>query len=473
MLGVKDYNYVKNEINDVAKRRLSGLSDSFERLAGSVNCLANVKVRLSKEDFLQIYDDVSVELCRSCEKEEECHAVYRNENYEEIEKLLQEAAEGGRIREFSEKSGLRDRCIKPQELIRDLNRNFGIANMKLEWHNRFNESREAVAGQLCEIAKIVGEFSDGLCDGQNVLNEKKFGISAMLRAHRVKSNGMVISNRENRGLMVKMRAKTTGGRYMTTKEAAVLISLQLGRRFVPGGACRNIIGREYSDYIFFEDTSYEAVTGVARASKVKGELSGDNFSFMYTDNGDLIIMLSDGMGSGRTAYNESEMTIELLEQFLEAGFSEKSAIKMINSALVLRPEQSVFSTMDLCVINLCTGTCELVKLGAASTFIKRDGLVEEISTQALPVGIMRDTEYDVKCRKLYDGDYIIMISDGVLDCVTEENKEEYLKSFLLGLPDATPQEMAGMILTAALELHGYKPEDDMTVLVCAIKKKSA
>ena len=473
MLNSRNYDYVKNEINDTAKRRLSGLSDSFERLAGSFNCLAQVKVRLSKEDFLQIYDEVSEEICASCKKAKECHEAYRTENYNEIEKLLKKVQTGGIIEAADAGAEFKERCIRLDELIKAANRSFNVANMKLEWHNRFNESREAVAGQFGEIARIVNEFSDGLCDCGNILDEKKFKIAAMLRAHRIKSTGIVMYNRKDRGIMIKLRAKCAGGRYVTSKEAAVLLSLHLGKRFVPRGACRNIIGREYADYIFCEDTNYEAVTGVARASKVSGELSGDNFSFLYTDTGDLIIMLSDGMGSGRAAYNESEMTIELLEQFLEAGFSEKSAIRMINSALMLRPEQSVFSTMDMCVINLCTGTCELVKLGAASTFIKREGIVEAVSSAALPVGILKEADYDVKCRKLYDGDYIIMLSDGVLDCVEEEDKEEYLKKFLLGLSDATPQEMAGMVLTAALELHDYKPCDDMTVLVCAIKKKSA
>ena len=41
------------------------------------------------------------------------------------------------------------------------------------------------------------------------------------------------------------------------------------------------------------------------------------------------------MGSGIAAYRESELVIDLLEQFLEAGFSKETAVRMINSALLV------------------------------------------------------------------------------------------------------------------------------------------
>ncbi len=183
------------------------------------------------------------------------------------------------------------------------------------------------------------------------------------------------------------------------------------------------------------------------------------------------MMLSDGMGSGSEAFEESETVIELLEQFLEAGFREEPAIKLINSVLVLRTENSMSSTVDLCVVNLCAGTCEFVKVGAATTFIKRDHFVESISSNSMPAGILNQVDYDSKSKKLYDGDYVIMVSDGVIDCVEDEDKEGYFIDFIKNIPFKSPQEIANAILSAALEKHGYVPADDMTVLVTGIWKK--
>ena len=43
----------------------------------------------------------------------------------------------------------------------------------------------------------------------------------------------------------------------------------------------------------------------------------------------MVMMLSDGMGSGKEASEESEEVIELLEQMMETGIHEKTAIHLI------------------------------------------------------------------------------------------------------------------------------------------------
>ena len=42
------------------------------------------------------------------------------------------------------------------------------------------------------------------------------------------------------------------------------------------------------------------------------------------------------MGSGEAASRESEMVVELIEKLMEAGFARETAIRMMNSAMVLK-----------------------------------------------------------------------------------------------------------------------------------------
>ena len=77
--------------------------------------------------------------------------------------------------------------------------------------------------------------------------------------------------------------------------------------------------------------------------------------------------MSDGMGCGQAACRESTLVIELLEELLEAGFPEKTAIQMINTTLVCGREEIHYSTIDLTVFDPYTGECELIKAGASST----------------------------------------------------------------------------------------------------------
>ena len=57
------------------------------------------------------------------------------------------------------------------------------------------------------------------------------------------------------------------------------------------------------------------------------------------------IALSDGMGSGEDAFRESSMVVEMLEELLGAGFPVKTAVQMMNTALVIGREEVRFCTV--------------------------------------------------------------------------------------------------------------------------------
>ena len=75
-------------------------------------------------------------------------------------------------------------------------------------------------------------------------------------------------------------------------------------------------------------------------------------------------------------------------------------------------------------------------------------------------------------KKLYDGDYVIMVSDGMLDFVSEVDKEEVFKNILEEINVTNPQEMADTILERILEKEEHGVRDDMTVLVAGFWEKS-
>ncbi|WP_066712564.1 SpoIIE family protein phosphatase [Clostridium sp. Marseille-P299] len=464
-------NYVKEELENTARKRLEGLSGSFNKLALSFEQLTDPKSTLDGEDMNLVFEGISGHLCGNCSKCRMCWEKHFEESYNATCILLDKAKEQGMVTLKDLPEHFLKHCINSEGFVTETNRNLMLAKMKLSWHNRLAESREAVAGQLEEVARIVKEFSNDICSTGEIIELQKRKINTKLRSHRVKVQRVMMFERENRGMELHIRAKCKDGRCITTKEAAMLVGLALNKKFVPREDSRNVIGKDYADYVFCEDANFKVLTGVARASKVKGELSGDNFSFLYPDSSDVVMMLSDGMGTGEEASRESEMVIELLEEFLEAGFQEEPAVKLINSVLVLKSEHTMFSTVDLCVINLCAGTCEFVKVGAATTFIKRSNWVETISSTTMPAGMLNRIEFERKCKKLYDGDFVIMVSDGVLDCIDEEEKEEFLQKVIMNITCKSPQEIANAILTAALMQHSYEPVDDMTVLVSGIWEK--
>ncbi len=238
---------------------------------------------------------------------------------------------------------------------------------------------------------------------------------------------------------------------------------------VNGSRC--IVNGEYHTVHFAEDVSYQVLYGTARLTREEEKVSGDNYICRQEDGGRFVMCLSDGMGSGMEACRESETVVELLEQFMESGFSQETAAKMVNSALVLKGEEGMFSTVDICAVDLYTGICNFLKAGAASTFIKRDHWVESITSESLAAGLVQQIDFETATRKLYHGDYLIMMTDGVLDALPDQKEEETMKEIIMDVHEESPKDFGRGILERVLGYSDYHARDDMTVLVAGVWKK--
>ena len=109
--------------------------------------------------------------------------------------------------------------------------------------------------------------------------------------------------------------------------------------------------------------------GIA-AMKKKGEnVSGDRGTYFKTDAGVLCVILSDGMGSGEDAAVESREAVEILERFLRSGVDPATAMKILNSVMLLRHgDEWGYATVDLMCVDLFTGGTCFYKYGAAPSY---------------------------------------------------------------------------------------------------------
>ena len=223
--------------------------------------------------------------------------------------------------------------------------------------------------------------------------------------------------------------------------------------------------------MFYEDTLFRSVQGIARVNKDGAQISGDNFSFLELERGEFLLGLSDGMGTGSAACKESEMVLDLVERFLEAGFSVETAIRMMNSAMVMKGENDLYSTVDLCKINLYNGTANLYKIGAAATFIKREDEVSCITSENLPVGAEARVEIETTKTTLRNGDFVVMVTDGVLEYLHVPKPEETMQEVIMSIKTNNPGILAKKIMERVMLFTGGTARDDMTVLAACIWEK--
>ncbi|HIT66942.1 MAG TPA: SpoIIE family protein phosphatase [Candidatus Merdisoma merdipullorum] len=390
----------------------------------------------------------------------------RVREYETAFRSLAQSFSGLSAKKMMKGEGKRGADVKPEDGAAVLD---GTAKMSLLWNTRLEENREAMAVQLTEMAQIMTDTVEHAWDTRNDEDLEEH-LRRKLKAMGLSVYSVLVYSEEHRRQEVYLTMSTRRRRCVAVKDISAALTKLMKKAMMPARDSRAFVGGEKVTVLFVERTNFQVIYGVEKAVKGKEKISGDNFSLRHCREGQFIGALSDGMGSGITAYRESELVIDLLEQFLEAGFSKETAVRMINSALILRSDAQVFSTIDIASLDLYTGVCEFLKVGASTTFIRRENWVETISSTSLPAGVFHKLDPDCTGKKLYDGDMVIMVTDGVMDALPAAHQESLMKDIIMEHETGNPSELASYILGRVRQYREKEPSDDMTVLVMGLVK---
>ena len=450
--------------------KLQTYAKSFNGLSQIFSQMERFKNNFEPEEMGKMQQEIAGKICMSCSQCAICWQEESSPMYELFYRMFHSIEKRGSAEEevHQELSGY---CPYSDSIIEEAVGVFEKAKLNLSWYNRLLENRGVIAEQLDAMAYIMEDCAREYKD----ISGKEGRLLGAVK-YRVKERGIVakemhLYERHNGKMSLQMRAVSKWGSCVPVKELAKAVSQGLRRDMVPGRYVRTMVGKDEAFLTFEEDTLFHTLQGVARLTKDNAQVSGDSFSFLELEGGECVMALSDGMGSGIRACKESEMVIELIEKFLEAGFRKETAIRMMNSAMVIQGEEGIFSTVDMAAMDLYTGMCEFYKIGAAATFIKRGGAVECISSGSLPAGMFHQLEIDRASRQLQDGDFVVQVTDGVLDDLHVPSPEETMEEILETIETNNPGQMAKQILERILLFTAGKVPDDMTVLVAGIWEK--
>lgn len=206
---------------------------------------------------------------------------------------------------------------------------------------------------------------------------------------------------------------------------------------------------------------------VKTAKIARGKVSGDSNKVFQLSSHKIGLLLSDGMGTGEQAASDSLIATNLLERMISIGYDPELAVKIINQTLLARSSLEAFVTVDLVVVDLYTGQLDFIKIGAAASFVKRSHKVDVIQNHSLPIGILNHVDLEPEKRMLHAGEYLIMVTDGILEFQRDvTDKDKWISDLLRNCDsDLSSQDMANMLLMHSLEAAGGHVPDDMMVLV--------
>lgn len=220
--------------------------------------------------------------------------------------------------------------------------------------------------------------------------------------------------------------------------------------------------------VFEQSPALEMEIGAATRSRSGEEVAGDSYVSRALAGGRHVLALSDGMGSGVSARQESHAALRLMVESLRAGYTRAQALDVVNALMLMCTGREMYATMDLCVCDLHSGETAFEKLGACASYVVRDGEVRAIGADTLPVGVLPEVESRSLRMTLVPGDVVVMLTDGVCDAYP--GGETALREAIGKLAWLHPQAVGEKLIAQAMD--GGVAGDDMTVLCAKISKST-
>lgn len=466
-----------NQFGQKDSRDESGMiSSRQESFVNAVGGLARI-ISLSNEENsgrdlqtdMMLEQEITGKLCAACDGCVVCWNQDRNIMAEKIKTLVKAIREHHKSQELIEQRYVP--CQKYEQMVEAALEAFGRIELNEAWHRRLQENRLVISRQLDAMADLVEDWmkEEQCIDKKRKMKLAKIAVEAKERGLLASDIHIYENDRKRLSIKAEVRSRHEGG--IPAANFIKAVNKVMGIDFKQKKDSRSILSAEAEDVILYEDTRFFALTGIATKKMNGSRVSGDSFSMFELDNGEYNVCLSDGMGSGLEAQRESELVVDLMEKFLEAGFKKEIAIKMMNSAMVLSLEDSSFSTLDYAAIDLYNGQVNLYKIGATATFIKRRKKPEYIKIDSLPAGFGVEQDIEIRQSRLENGDFLVMVTDGVLECFHVRNPEEKLIEIINSQNTDNAGVLAKGILDKILEYTGGYAMDDMTVLAIGIWEK--
>lgn len=458
-------------VQELTVSRLNEFAHVFRHLSKVFGRISGRGFSAGQEELSRLFDKVAAETCKGCPLYRSCWERDFYQTYTNMFEMLSACEEKGYIEERDIPHSIKRRCLNADNLVEDMNLIYHTYRTNLKWQQKLGECRQLVAEQLEGVSHVVTELAAELDMDVRFRTGMEDAIRLELDKNGIQAGEILVLEKPGGKTQVSIHKSACGGNKECLRKVELIVSKVLGKSMSRQHRDCTRAGKKECTLHLSETRQFEIITGVARQPRQQNTTCGDSYSFTSVKDGKYMLALSDGMGFGARAAEESSAVISLLENFLEAGFDQNITIKTINSILMLRSREEMFATADLCIMDLVDGQAEFIKIGGAPSFIRRNRAVETIRQPALPIGILEEVQMENISVSIQDEDMIIMATDGILDAFAAVGDgEQALAAFIGTLNTTNPQELAESIMQEALFHSDGEAEDDMTVMTGRVWK---
>ncbi|WP_174615353.1 stage II sporulation protein E [Virgibacillus ihumii] len=462
------------KVRNVTAKRVEQFSDVFEALSKSfaISEKPAEDHRHSSRETDYFLSQVTEKTCQSCFMKDRCWQKQFDQTYSLMEDLKDELSEGNTPNRKL-MSDFENHCVKSKKVVDTIKEEVSFFEANKQLKKQVMESKQFVADQLQGVSEVMEDFASEIMKERQHHEQQEMQIVHMLKQMGITLEKLDIYRLDKGNVDIEMTVSFYDYHGEGSKLIAPVLSDILNEMIVVKHEEVSPFPNGYCYLIFGSAKEFVIDTGIANAAKGGGLVSGDSFKTIELGEGKYAMAISDGMGNGQRASEESKETLRLLQQILQTGIPERVAIKSINSILSLRSTDEMFATLDLAVVNLHNAFVRFLKIGSTPSFIKRGNEMIKVEASNLPMGIIQEFDVDIVGEQLMNEDILIMMSDGIFDGPKHiENTDVWIKRKIREMKTDDPQEIADLLLEEVVRTRSGEIEDDMTVVAAKIVKNS-
>jgi len=212
---------------------------------------------------------------------------------------------------------------------------------------------------------------------------------------------------------------------------------------------------------------------VAAESRPCYEVGGDSYDWIPLEGERLALVIADVAGKGTPA----SLLMASAHAFVHAlagTAAPAQVIERLNRFLLARTQTSRFVTLFYAELDAAKHRLTYVNAGHVPPYrVARDGTVSRLSQGGPALGLLAEASYDVGEVNLESGDLVAMVTDGVTEAMSPDDREfddDRVCETLRRLSKASASEVLLGLVAAVNEWAGGAGfSDDLTAMILKVR----
>lgn len=443
--------------------KLAGASAALRDITGTTREISRKLAAKSAGEVGQIYMRAADAVCRRCGLKSRCWLGGYTDTMNAFNDLTGLLKKSGYLTTAELPTYFAERCCKLEALVGAVNMGYAEFVKREGAQRRASQVRTVVTDQFEGMAAMLDDFSASLARLNRSSREAGGRIAQYLKKQGVEPLRCCCYEDDCGRLSVELELPAHKAARVNKIETALALSDLVDREL---GLPAQTEGEHTVRLLYSEKRNFAVRQAAVQHSCASSRLCGDSYQIFTDERGRCCAILSDGMGHGGGAAIDSAMATGLLSRLIEAGVNFDAALKLVNSAMLVKSGEESLATVDLVAVDLYTGRAAFCKAGAAPSYLCKSGRAGAVESTSLPAGILTGVAFEHTSVALHAGDTVLMVSDGAT-----ATGGDWILPLLQNFDGEDLQALCREVADTARLRRVDGHEDDITVLALRLERE--